>query len=228
MRLDSIGLVAAGCVLLAASTVASADFSRYREFALGSSLAAVTTITQTAERDRKTIATRPALLQQFEWRPRYMSGAPVSGRESIDQIAFSFVDNQLFKIVVAYARERTAGLTNDDMLASLTAVYGPPALSDRRAPRERSEGSDTPVVLGEWRQADTSVVLQRSSYSETYSLVITSLSLDAVASKALADAVILDERDAPAREAARLKKQMDDERAAQERQRSTNKKVFQP
>jgi len=58
--------------------------------------------------------------------------------------------------------------------------------------------------------------------------VITSLSLDAVASKALADAVILDERDAPAREAARLKKQMDDERAAQERQSTTNKKVFQP
>ena len=70
MRLDSIGLVAAGCVLLAASTVASADFSRYREFALGSSLTTVATVTQTAERDRKTISTRPALLQQFEWRPR--------------------------------------------------------------------------------------------------------------------------------------------------------------
>ena len=228
MRLGSIGLVAGGCVLLAASTVASADFSRYREFALGSSLAAVTTITQTAERDRKTIATRPALLQQFEWRPRYMSGAPVSGRESIDQIAFSFVDNQLFKIVVAYARERTAGLTNDDMLASLTAVYGAPTVSGQRAPRERSESADTPVTLGEWRQADTSVTLQRSSYSESYSLVIVSLALDAVASKALADAVILDERDAPAREAARLKKQLDDERAAQELRRSTNKKVFQP
>jgi hypothetical protein len=228
MRLGSAAAVAVTCLCLSASTVASADFSRYREFELRSSLTAVVAITKTAERDRKTISTRPALLQQFDWRPRYMPGPPVSGRESIDQIAFSFVDDQLFKMVVVYARDRTAGLTNEDMVASLTAMYGAPALSGRRAPRVGTQALDTSEIIGEWQHADTSVVLQRSAYSESYSLVILSLSLDATARKALADAAILDERDAPEREAARLKKQLDDERAAQELRRTTNKKVFQP
>jgi hypothetical protein len=58
--------------------------------------------------------------------------------------------------------------------------------------------------------------------------VITSLPLDIIARKAQATAVAMDQREAPAREAALLKKRADDEKVAAEHTRSTNKKVFQP
>ena len=142
---------------------------------------------------------------------------------------FSFVDDQLFKMSIAYAQDRTSGLTNEDMIGSLTAVYGAPSSP---SPRPRPDSSlaelDAPVVIAEWREADTSLVLQRRRYNESFVLVITSLSLDTIARQAQATAVVMDEREAPVREAALLKKRADDERQAAELTRSTNKKVFQP
>jgi hypothetical protein len=219
----------AACLVLAVSTLASAEIARYREFELGASVAAVTAVTQSVERDLKIVHSRPALLQQLEWRPRYMAGAPVAGRESISEIVFSFVDGRLYKMAIAYARERTSGLTNEDMVASITAVYGAavPASPEAR-PRTDPAAFDAPVLLAEWRDEDATVSLQRGRYNEAYTLVITSLSLDAVARKAEATAIVMDEREAPARDAAASKKRADEERDVEERNRSTNKPRFRP
>ena len=84
------------------------------------------------------------------------------------------------------------------------------------------------MIVAEWRQADASLVLQRQQYSNAYVFVVTSLSLDAIARKAVATALVLDEREAPQREAALAKKRADDERQAEELARSANKKIFQP
>ena len=222
------GGVSAACIVLAVSTVSSAELSRYREFELGASVATVTAVTQNAARVM-ILHSRPALLQQLEWRPRYMAGAPQADRDSIGEVVFSFVDDQLFQMSIAYAQDRTSGLTDQDMVGSLTAVYGAPSSP---SPRTRTTSSlvalDAPVVIAEWRHADTTVVLQRKEYSESFFLVITSLPLDIIARKAQATAVAMDQREAPAREAALLKKRADDEKVAAERTRSTNKKVFQP
>ena len=222
------GGVSAACIVLAVSAVSSAELSRYREFELGASVATVTAVTQNAARVR-IVHSRPALLQQLEWRPRYMAGAPQADRDSIGEVVFSFVDDQLFQMSIAYAQDRTSGLTDEDMVGSLTAVYGAPSSP---SPRTRTTSSavalDAPVVIAEWRHADTTVVLQRREYSESFFLVITSLPLDIIARKAQATAVAMDQREAPAREAALLKKRADDEKVAAERTRSTNKKVFQP
>ena len=222
------GGVSAACIVLAVSTVSSAELSRYREFELGASVATVTAVTQNAARVM-ILHSRPALLQQLEWRPRYMAGAPQADRDSIGEVVFSFVDDQLFQISIAYAQDRTSGLTDQDMVGSLTAVYGAPSSP---SPRTRTTSSlialDAPVVIAEWRHAETTVVLQRKEYSDSFFLVITSLPLDTIARKAQATAVAMDQREAPAREAALLKKRVDDEKVAAERTRSTNKKVFQP
>jgi len=222
------GGVSAACIVLAVSTVSSAELSRYREFELGTSVATVTAVTQNAARVR-IVHSRPALIQQLEWRPRYMAGAPQADRDSIGEVVFSFVDDQLFQMSIAYAQDRTSGLTDQDMVSSLTAVYGAPSSP---APRTRTTSSllalDTPVVIAEWRHADTTVALQRREYSESFFLVITSLPLDIIARKAQATAVAMDQSEAPAREAALLKKRAADEKVAAETTRSANKKVFQP
>ena len=227
MRLPfTLGGVSAACIVLAVSTVSSAELSRYREFELGASVATVTAVTQHAARVT-TVHSRPALLQQLEWRPRYMPGPPQPDRDSIGEVVFSFVDDQLFQMSIAYAQDRTSGLTNEDMVASLTAVYGAPSsLSPRTRTTSSAVALDAPMVIAEWRHADTKVVLQRKEYSESFFLVITSLPLDIIARKAQATAVAMDQREAPAREAALLKKRADDEKAAAESTRSTNKKAF--
>jgi hypothetical protein len=227
MSLSRRVALSATFAVVAACTVAAAELSRYREFDLGSSVAAVIAVTQTADRDLKTIHSRPALLQDLMWQPRYMSGSPVADRGSINEIAFNFVDDQLFRMTVNYDRSKTSGLTNADMIAALTDVYGP-ASAPTVAPRGRDETAHLVTVLAQWQQADTQIVLQRIDYNETFSLVITSLPLEAIARKARTTALMLDAREAPAREAADAKKRAEDQRAAEEQARTANKKVFKP
>jgi hypothetical protein len=214
-------------MVLCVWTATAAELSRYREFDLGSSVAAVTAVTRTADRDLKTVHTRPALLQDIAWQPRYTTGAPVADRNSINEIVFSFVDDRLFRMTVAYDRSRTTGLTNADMIAALTELYGAPT-SPSVPPRANADAVDGVAVLAEWRHADVHVAVRRSRYTESFSLVITSLPLEAIAGKARATALTMDAREAPAREAALAKKRADDQRQAEEQTRTTNKKAFRP
>ena len=218
VALSALGVVVAIC------TASAAELSRYREFDLGSSVEAVTAVTRTAERDLKTIHSRPALLQEVAWQPRYMSGSPVADRGSINEIVFSFVDDRLFRMTVVYDRSRTSGLTNADMIAALTDMYGA-AISPTKASADAAIGI---TVLAEWQQADAGVVLRRSQYNEAFSLVITSLPLAAIARKAQTTALALDAREAPAREAELARKRADEQRQAEDQARTANKKVFKP
>jgi hypothetical protein len=216
-------------ILLASSPVAAADLGTYREFTIGDSTAAVIAVTGATARDTKTVHERPALLQELSWRPRYAIGRNSADRDSVAAIVFSFIDNQLFRMVIDYERSRTEGLTKEDMITSLSAMYGP--RSTRPAPitpRPAFDSLDTPTVFATWRQGDVTLTLNQSTYGGGFSLVITSVSLEALARKAQATAVTMDAREAPAREAARAKEQADVARAAAEKTRTANKATFKP
>jgi hypothetical protein len=222
-----IGGIAAACIALSVWTSSAAELSRYREFDLGSSVATVTAVTGSTGRDLKTLHSNPALLQDVAWQPRYMSGAPVADRHSINEVMFSFVDDRLFRMTVAYDRSRTTGLTDADMIAALTELYGVPASSPAPS-RAAGQTADGVAVLAEWRDANVHVALRRVGYNDSFSLIITSLPLEAIARQAQATARTIDAREAPAREAALAKKRADDQRHAEEQVRATNRKVFRP
>ena len=216
-------------VLLASWPVWAADLGSYREFAIRASTADVIARTGAADRDVKTLHERPALLQELSWRPRYAIGRNFTDRDSVATIVFSFIDNQLFRMAIDYERSRTEGLTKEDMITSLSAVYGPPSV--RPAPtasRPAFDSLDTPTVIATWRQGDATLTLNQSAYSGAFSLIITSMALEALARKAQATAVTMDAREAPAREAARAKEQADAARAAAEKTRTTNQGTFKP
>jgi hypothetical protein len=65
-------------IVLSGAVAGAQDLSRYREFALGSSVAAVSTQTADAGSELKALHQRPAVIQELTWRPRY--GAPAAGR----------------------------------------------------------------------------------------------------------------------------------------------------
>lgn len=207
------------------------DLSRYRTFELGSTLASVATLTGVASSDAKTIHQRPALLQDLEWRPsRWVPGSTSASTDPVEQIVFSFYNNQLFRVVIDYGRDRTDGMTDADMIAAISAVYG---TSVKRVPGAVRVASRVEIESGSpvarWGDAEHAVVLYRTpSYREAFRLIMTEPALDDLAGKAAIQAMRLDEQEAPRRELARQNKERDDGRAAAEKARIANKGVFRP
>jgi hypothetical protein len=179
--------------------------------------------------EAKIMHERPVLIQQLEWRlPYALTGPSAPSPDPVERIVFAFYSDQLFKVVIDYDRNRTDGMTDADMIDAVSSVYG----SASNVPQKRPVASPQVVEesgtrLAHWGGGDYSVVLYRSTY-RSFRMTVTSLRLDALASTAEAEAVRLDERDAPKRELARQKKEADDKRAAQEKARLQNKALFRP
>jgi hypothetical protein len=222
-------LTLASIILLSSWPVAAADLGAYRDFRLGASTADVVARAGSPERDVKKLYQQPALLEELSWRPSYTSSRESADRDSVAAIVFSFVDNQLFRMAIDYDRGRTEGLTKEDMITSLSAIYGPRSTGPAPvASRPAFDSLDAATVLARWRQGDTTVTLHQSMYGGRFSLVITSVPLEALARKAHATAVTMDAREAPAREAARVRAQAVAAQAAAEKTRTTNKAAFRP
>jgi hypothetical protein len=121
-------------------------------------------------------------------------------------------------------------MTGADMLDAICAVYGVPVkqtLGPARVTSQVEAASGSPVAR--WRDQDHTVVLYRtSSYRGAFRLIVMDTALERLAQKATIQAVQLDEQEAPRREVARLKQEQDEGRAAAEKARIANKKVFRP
>ena len=202
----------------------------YREFQLGGDLASVSALAGVAVSEAKVIHERPAVMQDLQWRPPYAPTGPTApSPDPVRQIVFSFYDDQLFRLVIDYDHNRTEGMTDADMIEAISSAYGSTSKmpqKSRIASSQVAEESGTRVA--HWGDADYSVVLYRSSYASGFRMIVTSVRLEALAATAEAQALRLDERDAPRREIARQKKEADDTRAAQERARLANKAGFRP
>ena len=222
-------MTAAGLVL-STWLLQGQDRSRYRDFQLGGDLPSISALTGVAQSEVKTLHVRPAVMQELQWRRRYSSSeATLAQVDPVQQIVFSFYNDQLSKMVVDYDHDRTAGMTDLDMIEAISKTYGrvsPAARKARAVASPLEEESGTPVAR--WGDADYSVVLYRSSYAAGFRMIVTSPRLEALARTADAQAIRLDEREAPQREIARQKKDVEDTRDAQEKARTANKAVFRP
>jgi len=218
-------------LVISAHTLQGQVRSQYRDYQLGSDLASVAALANVAATEARTIHQRPAVIQELAWRrPYFVSGTTALQNDPVQQIVFSFYNDQLFRLVISYDRQRTDGMTEGDMIAGMSEAYGSPlAPTLKKSPAVASNvetESGTPVA--QWKDADFTVVLYRSSYAPEFRAIVTSARLDALARTADAQAIRLDEREAPQREIARQKKEAEDSRASQEKARVANKAVFRP
>jgi hypothetical protein len=225
------GWCAACALILSTGALQSQDRSRYRDYQLGGGLSSISAISGVAASEARTIHLRPALMQELQWqRPYSSSQTTAAGTEAVKQIVFSFYNDQLSRMVVDYDYDRTAGMTNADMIDALSVEYGPRLAPDVKVGRAESsrieDESGTPVAR--WGDADYSVVLYRSSYRSGLRIIVASPRLEALARTADAEAVRLDEREAPEREIARQKQETEDTRASEEKARLANKPAFRP
>jgi hypothetical protein len=213
-------------VLVSISQFGSAqDLSRYRVYALDSSLESVVAASGMRTPEVKTLHERPAKIQELEWRAPYAS----SGSELVDPVrgaVFTFCDDALYQVVVSYDRSRTDGLTNGEIIESLTALYGKPVLGQTRA-RPPSVLPDT-VVVAQWDSPASSLTLLRGSYSAEFQLLFVSKALSTRARNAIREAGRLDAIEAPRRELEERKKEVADAAGARDKIRTTNKAAFRP
>ena len=228
IRFFAIGLTILGLMVSVASMQGQSP-AHYRDFQLGGDLASVSALTAVPASDAKTVRSRPAILQDLQWRRPYsLSETAV---DPVEQIAFSFYNDQLFRLVIDYDRGRTEGMTDADMVEGISTMYGAtvkaPLKTTSHAPLTAIDEEPGTRVAG-WGNAEYAAVLYRMSYASGFRMIVTSVRLTALARTAEAQALVLDGRDAPQRERARQKKEADDERAAKAKARVANKAAFRP
>jgi hypothetical protein len=209
--------------------VASAqDVSRYRGYALDSTLDTVIATSGARATDAKTLHERPAKIQELEWRARYVS----SGSELADPvrgIVFTFLDDALYQVIVSYDASRTDGLTNSDIIDTLTAAYGAPVLrSATQRPTPPAASQPDTIALAQWETAQASLTLVRSASTSEFQLILLSKPLSLRARNATREAIRLDAAEAPQRELDQRKKEAAAASAARDHTRATNKAAFRP
>jgi hypothetical protein len=227
----TLAICAFGIALMTTKVEAQA-LSEYRNFELGSDLASVSSLAGIASSEAKLIHQRPAVLRDLAWRPMpWLRGSSTPSTDPVEQIVFSFYNDQLFRVVVDYAHRKTEGMTTADMIEAISVTYGTPLpRTSRTGIRVDSQlKAESGARLARWGDAGHDIVLyQTSSYGAAFRLIVTDTRLEDLARKAEIEATRLDEQEAPRREVERQRKERDDTRAAAEKARIENKEVFRP
>jgi hypothetical protein len=220
--------LAAVAVVYSVHPVAAQDLSRYRTYALASSAASIVKTSGTLQSDARTLHERPARIQELDWRAPYSrAGSPQA--DPVHDIQFSFVDDQLYQVVVSYDRDRMEGLTDTDVIESLSATYGVPVLLRARTPGAEPPGiSDDTTVVARWEDAASLLILTRATFAPQFQLVLVSKKLNELALAAIKEARRLDASDAPQRALDTRQKEVADAQAAGQKARVVNKPAFRP
>jgi len=221
-------VIGAAALSLFGHVASAQDLSHYRGYALESTLDSVVATSKARVADTKTIHERPAKIQELEWRAPYLN----SGSELADpvrDITFTFFNDALYQVVVTYDRGRTDGLTDKDLIDTLTATYGAPAIKSAKQPSARPAAAlpDT-IALAQWETAQASLTLLRGMYTPEFRLILISKPLSLQARDATREAVRLDAVEAPRREADQRTKAAAEADETREKTRTANKAAFRP
>ena len=203
------------------------DLSSYRDFHLGMDLAAVAKQAGIDASEATSICQRPALIQELEWQS-HRSVISSSQRDPVKGILFDFYNGELFRILVSYDQDLIEGLTNEDIIESISAKYG----TTKRPAATISIYSSSHVysqdekVIARWEDSQYSLNFFRLSYQSIPGMLIFSKRLEPLAQTAMIEAARLDAQEAPQREIDRQKKQDEEKRAAGQKARPANKANF--
>lgn len=216
-------------LVVSAQVVSAQELSSYRAYVLGSSVQSVVATLGARAPAAQTLHERPAKIQQLEWRTPYASSGSSEAADPVRDVAFSFVNDALYQVLVTYDRERTAGLTDSDLIESLSSSYGPPVVKSAIVRTDLSSNVlEDATVLAQWSDAAASLTLLRDTYTPEFQLVIVSKALSAKARSATREAVRLDTLEAPQRELEQRKKDVAEASATRDKNRTENKAAFRP
>ena len=205
------------------------DLSNYRNYNLGMSLSAVAEQADMKVSEARLICERPAVIQELKWRPMnsYISSAQA---DPVSEIRFVFYGDELYRILVSYHHDRTNGLTNDDLIESISIKYGTPTNPAETISIHSSSYlySQDEQVIARWENSQYSSNLFRLSFQATPAMLLFSKRVEPLAQAAIVEANRLDAQEAPQREIDRKRKQDEENKAAGQKVRPVNKANFRP
>ena len=208
-----------------APMLSAQDLSKYRGFTLGTNLTTVLKLTKQRVADVNQTQGVSLVFQELTWWPPSVPGEVTYRLDSVEQILFSFYNGELYKISVTYDQNSTEGLTVEDMVKSISEKYGAPTTISLDVAANTNIHYDTrEKSVATWEDSQRSLNLVRSSFSNRFGLVIYSKKVNTDVQLAVVEAARVEKLEAPAREAERQKKQIDDRELA----RQKNQKSFRP
>ena len=227
MVITRVLAVSIAWTVMATTPASSAiDLSKYRVFEFGSNLVNVARQAGISAEPR-VVHQRPEIIQELMWLP--VSVAPSDGAaDSVRKVIFTFYNDQLSRIVVSYDRERTQGLTSEDLVEAVSAMYGVTTPLAQGITFQVIPPTTQEKFVAQWEDPQYSVTLFRSSYLSTFGLVLLSKRLDGLARVASAEAILQDDREAPEREVERQRTLTPENRLSQDAARRANKAIFKP
>jgi hypothetical protein len=211
--------------MISAATVAG-DLSKYRDFQFGTDLPTVAKRVGASVSQAKVIHSRPALIQELEWRPQGLGAS--AQKEAASDVAFRFYNGELYRIAISYDRYEIEGLTAEDIIEAVSTIYGPAAKLTPPVKSPEDRYADQDEVVARWEDPQYAFELMRSSYSHTFKLIGLLKRLDLPAQTAAQEAKRLDIQEAPQRDAARQADEQEAMRAKLEKSRVVNKPRFRP
>lgn len=215
---------AALAAFLTFGIMSAADLSSYRSFQLGTDLPTVAKTIGALPSQAKVIHSRPALIQEWVWRPQPLG--PSSRMEPAREVVLSFYEGLLFRIVISYDRYETEGLTTADFVEAISVTYGVPTMNAVRA--DPGLYSNEGQVVARWQDSEYCFDLVRLPYGPSFNLVGVLKRLEATAKAAFVEAERLDYTEAPQRQAERIARDDETERARLQKARIVNKPKFRP
>ena|SRR5688572_31487522 len=93
-----------------ASLAAAQGRPQYRTHAIGDTLLATAHLIGQPVTDATSTPAVAGAVQELRWHARYVRGSHPSAGDPVDRLVFGFFEHRLFRIVVDYAPDRTAGM----------------------------------------------------------------------------------------------------------------------
>lgn len=215
------------CAILWTSSLWAADFSSYRGFQFGSSLAATAEQAGVKPSEAKLVHQRPALIQELNWRPGAPYQSVTDRADPVRESLLRFYNGELFQIVTTYDRQNVEGMTEADMVEAISRTYGTATKPAVEIPYHSNYG-DTASVIARWEDPEYSCSLVRTGDRTSYALLLSVKRLDSLAQAAIMEARRLDALEAPQRAIDLQKEQEAKRRLALDEARSVNLPNFRP
>ena len=166
-------------------------------------------------------------LVELRWRSQYVRRGVAPSSDPVASLVFSFFENQLFRIVIDYSPDRTEGMTEADVVAAVSKIYGAPA-KRTHPPSPVGLRPQRPVdnVVAQWTDGEYQVALLAVRDQSTFRMIVASAALEALARAAGAHETPADVLDWETRDAARPN--ANNESSAHEKTRRENIASFIP
>lgn len=214
------------CVALGVATVHAADFSTYRGMQFSMSLSSVATQSGTSPTEARTVHRRPALIQEMNYRYGSLSASLTQADPIRDAVCW-FFNGELYRVVVTYDRFKIEGMTAEDVIQGVSAIYGTATRPSVEIAYHSTYGEMAPVIA-RWEDSQYAFNLVQSGDQTSFAMILYSKRLDVLAQAAINEAARLDALEAPQRELEQQRKRDDEQRLFLEKARSTNKANFRP